>query len=651
MKPSKVNGQHVQGSVAVENSKSGPLWYIYDYSKHRWNQPTPQWRYRNLLAAILRAFQTVVDEFAEEEDLAWMKESDILHNVRRGVSLAVEFVSGGITSRDTQVYSHFATLLGNSDPLDENDSRISEKMDENPWLLGFPPSADRKQKGGVLELSPPFRWRDGRPDDYICKQMRDPYIPWEKGMKDPQFRANVDTWMKIYRKIFPDERMYSFFMKAFASSLGGTPPDLLIILTGHGNNGKSVALDLLSMVFGKLYSSSTSTMMTEKRGPSGSANPQQFRFKGARLRVDEEPEEDEKLNTSYLKQRFNDQTVRQLFGEPQTQKHFYRHFMCCNAIPDIRGADRAMTKRVLIAELTTNFISRDLPKQRPTDVYGDRNIKLKFPELTQSLASFLVRVWKSCNGDIRLDGNHIPSAIRTKTDETFKDMNLVVCFLSEKIVKAPHGRLSYDAIFNAWRAFCEDNKQTEAIKKVKKDVFKRMLTFDYGAVVNKVDNTISWKCALKENGDQQNADDQNEVDTVDPNVRAGVVDNPSFDFMRDLIGGEFSDDDEEFASTQNSVDENNGVLGIKEYDDNEAGDDDQTGGYESSEAGHYAGYTDDDEDLELPSEPTRKRNRFVDDDPIESDHDVRRTKKTRSIEDDNEGDITQEESDDDMYFS
>lgn len=651
MEPKRVNGVRVQGSVAVESTKSGPSWYIYDYDRHRWGPPNPQWRYRNILAAILRAFQTVVDEFAGEEGLNWMEESDVLHNVRRGLNLAIEFVSGGATNRDSQVYSHLANLLCNADPLEEDDSKISEKMDNNPWLLGFPPSRDRKRKGGVLELRPPFKFRDGRPDDYISRQMLDPYIPWEEGCKDDDFKAKVKMWMKIYHDIFQDKPMFDFFMRAFASALGGTPPDLLIILTGHGNNGKSVATDLIAMMFGKLHTSISSASSVQKNGGSGAANPQEFRLKGARFRVDEEPEENESLNTSYIKQRYNDQTLRPLYGEPQTQKHFYRHFMCCNAIPDIRGADRAMTKRVLIAELTTNFIGPDDRRVRATDKVGDRNIKLKFPELTQSLASFLIRIWKANNGDIRLDGEFVPQKIRDKTAEVFKDMNLVVCFFDQKLVKAPHGRLGYTEIWNAWRSFCDDNKQTEAIKKLKPDVLKRMLKFDYGETKNKANNTILWKCAFKENGDQQNADDENEEDTIDSNMNADLADDASFELLDGLIGDEFSDDDEEFASTQNSVDENNGVLGIKEYDDYEAGDDDEAGGYESSEAGHYAGYTDDDEDLELPSEPTRKRNRFVDDDPIESDHDVRRTKKTRSIEDDNEGDITQEESDDDMYFS
>ena len=397
LKPEEKNGKKIQGTVAVEpKATGGPgRWYIYNHQKHRWDLPENRWPYRLALHAILRAFETAVYEFCTDNSYHWLDEGTTivqLHVVRRALNECNAYVSGGVMSRESAVYETLASLLLNADPLRDRKKRIADMMDENMWLLGFPDDPEKGLSGGVLELKPPFRFRAGRPDDYITKQMKDAYIDYNEGMKDPEFGALLAEVMHIVRKIFPDEDVMTFFLRAAASALGGIPPELLIIFTGHGENGKSMAMKLLQLAFGDLYTSTSSKMMTEHNASSNAANPQLVRLKGARLRVDEEPEENESLNNSALKARYNDITVRELFGPSQQQTHFYRHFMCCNAIPDIRGADKSMTRRLLIVEMVTNFIKPDQTKVRDTDIIGDKTVISRLEFLTQPLVSYLVKL-------------------------------------------------------------------------------------------------------------------------------------------------------------------------------------------------------------------------------------------------------------------
>ena len=566
-----LTGKHTQGGVAVDSIK-GP-WHVYNYRRHCWNPPSPNWMFKNVLHAIMKAYETVVHEFCVEKENGWLKDGtdvDQLHVVRRGLNEVMLFVSGGMSSRAAQVENNLASSLINRSPTKK---KISELLDANPFVLGLPPSDDTKRPkypGGVFDLIK-CKFRPGRPDDYISKQMKDAYIPFKTGMKKvPGFKERYNEWRRFFRNIVPDEKTCEYLLKAFASALGGHPPELLFILTGHGSNGKSKLFEFVEMAFDNYYVSTSSTKLTEKRPVSTAADPQQARLGGARIRFDEEPEEGASLNMSSVKERFNKQTVRPLYGEPITQMHFYRHFLSCNSIPEIHGADKAAKRRFIFIEMLVNFVKEGDAVVQPNDWPADVNLTSRFPELTQSFISYLLELWKANKGQINLEGSAVPKVIKDKNNEIFRDMNLVETFMSEKIVGEPTARLTFAEIWKAWDTYEKEmTGHSKTVIRVQKNVFRRLLNNNFTPVVLQ-DGQQAWKCHIA--GEM--------FTSVDPTGESGIfgpeliegLHNPEFEFMENMINGASTDaEDSDQEETQRGGAE---TFYDSDNDDSDVHDDD-----------------------------------------------------------------------------
>ncbi len=75
---------------------------------------------------------------------------------------------------------------------------LNDKMDQNKQLIAF--------TNGVYDLSL-FTFRQGLPEDYITRQMTIPY-DITLTMENPK----VIKMLNFFKKIFPDEELFEYFM-------------------------------------------------------------------------------------------------------------------------------------------------------------------------------------------------------------------------------------------------------------------------------------------------------------------------------------------------------------------------------------------------------------------------------------------------------
>jgi len=121
----------------------------------------------------------------------------------------------------------------------------------------------------------------------------------EYNENDPDIQKVYD----VFSQIHPDDENRHFFFTTLAAGLSGYKKEQKIdIWTGSGSNGKSLTSDFVSKALGDYYDSPSITLLTRKRGASAQASPDLVKLKGKRINFFLEPEYDDTLHSSMLKQ-------------------------------------------------------------------------------------------------------------------------------------------------------------------------------------------------------------------------------------------------------------------------------------------------------------------------------------------------------------
>jgi phage/plasmid-associated DNA primase len=192
-------------------------------------------------------------------------------------------------------------------------------LDNNPHLIAF--------ENGVYDLRHGI-FREGRPDDYITITTGYPYREYE--MDDEEI-MDIEEYLK---KLFVNKNIRLYFLRFAASCLrGGNINKLFMVWTGNGDNGKSILVDLLEVVFGSYRIKFPTSLITGRRTQSSAATPEMSRIRGIRLATVQEPGEDEPLNVGVLKELSGNDGiyVRGLFKEGTEIKPMFKLVMMCLA--------------------------------------------------------------------------------------------------------------------------------------------------------------------------------------------------------------------------------------------------------------------------------------------------------------------------------
>lgn len=306
------------------------------------------------------------------------------------------------------------------------DEEFTKKVDANKDLIAF--------NNGVLELFGDFRFRDGKPEDYISFSTGIDYDP-EKQYYEYEEWGNVDRFIK---QVLPDPEVRDYFLNRLASNLaGGNPSQTFHIMTGSGSNGKSMISNLAATALGDYACTVPITLFTQKRGSSSAANPEVIRLKGRRMVTMQEPDEEVALNTGIMKLVSSGEKMyaRDLFKsgvEFEVQAQFY---FSCNKKPNVNTNDGGTWRRLIVINFTSKFVHSPVESYEfPIDETIQKKVETKL--WATPFLNYMVHLIKEGKGLRKITP---PLKVQEYTSEYRNENDGIAKFIAEKLVEIKEG--------------------------------------------------------------------------------------------------------------------------------------------------------------------------------------------------------------------
>ena len=218
------------------------------------------------------------------------------------------------------------------------------KLDQNINLLHF--------TNGILDLKE-LSFRPGKQNDYIS-------LSTGYDFKENFTHDDIEV-MEAFdhlEKTFPNKELREYFIEYCASLLkGGNFNKTFVVMTGSGDNGKSINIDIIYNILGDYAKPLPTSLIFGKRTQSSSATPELACINGIRFAALQESNEKDTINNGILKELTgNDKiSVRALFKEQTTFKPQLKLCLICNKLPKITAEDPATWDRLRVLPYEASF--------------------------------------------------------------------------------------------------------------------------------------------------------------------------------------------------------------------------------------------------------------------------------------------------------
>jgi P4 family phage/plasmid primase-like protien len=262
--------------------------------------------------------------------------------------------------------------------------------------------------------------RDPKPEDYISFMAGNnppdmepleyyPISDADKGRLANDNRYDTDIkWddpsiggiLDFFKKLFPRPDLREYTLTLMASCLeAANREQAYYFMTGIGSNGKSKLVELMRYVLGDYLTSLSTTAITRKRPDSGAANPDIIKIKNKRMIIMQEPDPNEPLNTSRMKQFSGEDDVeaRGLFQDQETFKITGKLFMSCNKLPPVHTMDNGTWRRIRVLSFESMFVDSGDTRYDPSKniFYKDYTLDAKLKSWRQSFLSLLLHYYET----------------------------------------------------------------------------------------------------------------------------------------------------------------------------------------------------------------------------------------------------------------
>jgi phage/plasmid-associated DNA primase len=166
---------------------------------------------------------------------------------------------------------------------------------------------------------------------------------------------------------------------------------------GIGNNGKSVLVDLMTLVLGEYKGDVPLTLVTGGRTKIGGLSPEIVALKGLRNAVMQEPTKGDKMNEGIMKQitsGVDPLQGRTLHTEPICFIPQFKLVICANEFIEIKSQDHGTWRRIRVVDFVTLFTDTPVndDADKPYQFLIDRNIKEKFKDWKEVFLSMLAEI-------------------------------------------------------------------------------------------------------------------------------------------------------------------------------------------------------------------------------------------------------------------
>ena len=331
---------------SLGQKKGSYEWYQYGIGAHAWKHMRTPTELRARLSAQVaaeywEAEKRVGDKYhscKEEEKTVWDEKKKQISKIQRDLEMT-SFKDNVLRECQEKFY----------------DDEFISRLNTNPYILGV--------ANGVLDLRyydndamsgrPRVVFREGRPDDNISFQMgsSDPDlepIHWTPYNPDDPVQREITAF---FERIYPDPVLREYVLTLLASCLeGANKEQKFYVMQGVGSNGKSMIEKLMEWTFGDYGTSLGTQVFTRKRPDSGQANADIITIKCRRYIHMGEPDDNEKINTSIMKQYSGGDAVqaRGLFSDQEKFSIMGKIFMSCNDLPPVSKMDNGTWRRIRV---------------------------------------------------------------------------------------------------------------------------------------------------------------------------------------------------------------------------------------------------------------------------------------------------------------
>jgi len=331
--------------------------------------------------------------------------------------------------------------LNNAKPL----AILGEQLDQDPWLLAC--------ANGVIDLRT-GELRPGRPTDYLSKASP---IQWTA------IDTPCPTWDKTLSEIFAGgDELISYVNRLFGYAVTGVPKEnILPILWGQGRNGKTTIVETISRVLGPLAAPIQSEMLLDQGRSRNSAGPSPdiMALRGLRMAFASEADEDRKFSPSRIKWLSGSDTLVGRSPHDRRETHFrptHTLILLTNHKPHAPASDFAFWERVHLIPFNYSFVDRE--PQKENEFKADKDLGEKLQAEASGILAWLVRgclKWQQI-------GLAPPEVIRQATEEYRRDEDLLADFIEERCYISPESRVQASDLYDAFKAWFEENVSKKA---------------------------------------------------------------------------------------------------------------------------------------------------------------------------------------------
>lgn len=273
------------------------------------------------------------------------------------------------------------------------DGDLEEKMDTNPYLLGF--------TNGVVDFKA-LEFRPGNHYDYVTKTTERPYISYAQAQeRHPEIIDEINTFMS---QLYPIESLRRYMWDHLAASLCGKKRDEVFhIYLGTGANGKTVLANLMQVTLKKYYGVVPVQLLTgNARVQVGGHCDELYKLKGIRYGVASETKACTVMDEAVVKELSGNGEiqVRGIRKESETIRFMGTLVMMTNYLPEFNTTDDGTWRRVRQVDHVSKFVDPGTEHTDTTPYVFPKNDQLseRFEDWAPVFMAMLVKRYFETNG-------------------------------------------------------------------------------------------------------------------------------------------------------------------------------------------------------------------------------------------------------------
>lgn len=331
-----------------------------------------------------------------------------------------------------------------------------EKLNINPNLVGF--------NNGVYDLDK-MEFREGKKDDYISFTVGYDYKEYNEDSEEMQF---IDT---VFSKIYVDPELRQYFYEFCASLLkGGNFRKLLLVMSGIGDNAKSVVINFIMKVLGNnpehgYALKCHNTLLTGKKSQSSAPNPDIYRLKGKRFIGTEEIDNKEEMNIGMCKQLTGSDsiTTRDLYGTASDMIDIPivgKLVVACNNLPNAPQADPAYWNRVRVLPHESKFKPKEecpesLEEQYKQKLFPrDDTIEFMMDKVKDAFMYKMILTYKLIK---EVGYMKDPEKVLKATNIYKNNNNYYLQFVNESIINDKESKITLASVYQVFKEWFRTN--------------------------------------------------------------------------------------------------------------------------------------------------------------------------------------------------